>query len=149
MKRDTDFAAGAVLENLLVWVARKQAELSRTHPRTRVDRLPISQTSEPELWVQLDSGDKEAIQWTISVRADGKVAVQFQYMRPPFDTEEARRQLHDRLNAIPGIGLEARLGGRPTFPLTALVNEACHAQFLAAIDFVIDETILMKPQDWA
>jgi hypothetical protein len=57
----------------------------------------------------------------------GTAEVVFQHMRgrPPFDAVEMRRELLDRLNAVPGIDLpEDALERRPNFRLEALVGDS-------------------------
>lgn len=56
----------------------------------------------------------------------GTAEVVFQHLRsrPPFDTVDMRRQLRDRLNAVPGIDLpEDALDRRPNFRLEVLTGE--------------------------
>ncbi|WP_440950751.1 hypothetical protein [Methanosphaerula subterraneus] len=75
--------------------------------------------------------------WSTGV---GKIQFQWLKLRPPFDSIEKRRELLDRLNAIPGIALpEDALGGRPSFPLRALVPAEARKRFLAVLDWVVDE----------
>ncbi|WP_444962833.1 DUF262 domain-containing protein [Nocardiopsis sp. M1B1] len=57
----------------------------------------------------------------------GTAEVVFQHMRgrPPFDAVEMRRELLDRLNAVPGVALpEDALERRPNFRLEALVGDS-------------------------
>jgi len=63
----------------------------------------------------------------------------YQY-KAPFDSEEKRRELLRRLNAIDGISLpEEVIDRRPGVPLAALENESALRQFLAIFDWVIQE----------
>lgn len=75
--------------------------------------------------------------WSTGV---GKIQFQWLQYRPPFNSLEKRRELLDRLNAVPGIAIpEDSLGGRPSFPLKALVSVEARKSFLAVLDWVIGE----------
>ena len=66
----------------------------------------------------------------------GKVEIYFQYYRekPPFSDEALRRELLDRLNAIPGVSLRAdSLSGRPSISLSTLVDAAALRGFFSAL----------------
>jgi len=80
--------------------------------------------------------------WTFIVYTTApRIEIQFQYMKnkPPFNSEELRRALADRLNEIPGISPfgDGDLGRRPTFPLALLANDHARRTFLAAFDWYI------------
>jgi hypothetical protein len=73
----------------------------------------------------------------------GTVEVYFQWFmnKPPFDSEELRRDLLSRLNEIPGISHPpVVITKRPSIPLTALVSEPALNRFLAAMDWFIEQT---------
>jgi hypothetical protein len=95
------------------------------------------------MWFQIDYQGTDLPMYTVSVKGDGRVIVQFQYMLyPPFDTDEGRRSLLDALNAIPGIALDpARLHGRPDFSIHVLEDSGALDQFIAVLDRIVDETI--------
>ncbi|HZT06042.1 MAG TPA: endonuclease/exonuclease/phosphatase family protein [Chloroflexota bacterium] len=136
-------AAGVVVENLLVWVNRKQDDLQRLGYRDiRLDRLPfVNRGTETEMYFQLDRRNSKGFQWTCSIRSDGNVVIQFQHMSAPFDNLETRRRIWERLTAIPGVRLEPRLNGRPTFLLTALTGEQELGLFVQVLDYIVDETL--------
>jgi len=72
----------------------------------------------------------------------GTVEIYFQWLRskPPFDQEPMRHDLLRRLNEISGVNLPADgINGRPTFPLTALVDADAMTRFKAVIDWCVDE----------
>ena len=80
--------------------------------------------------------------WTVAVWTYGTVEIQFVYMRRrrPFDAEEKRRELRDRLNAVPGISIsEEGIERRPNVPLQSLTAPGALAHFLEALDWVVDE----------
>ena len=63
----------------------------------------------------------------------------YQY-KPPFDSEDKRRELLQRLNAISGVSLpEDSIARRPSIPLATLADGAVLDQLLAVFDWVIEE----------
>jgi hypothetical protein len=75
------------------------------------------------------------------VWSSGRVDVRFQYMKnnPPFDDEALRRQLLDRLNAVPGIQLPAdSITRRPGIPLTTLAPEDTFQGFVAVLNWFVE-----------
>jgi hypothetical protein len=86
--------------------------------------------------------------WTLAVWTYGTVEIQFVYMRRrrPFDAEEKRRELRDRLNAIPGISIpEDGIERRPNVPLQGLTEPEALAQLLKVLDWVVDEILREVP----
>jgi len=78
----------------------------------------------------------------ISVWTYGRIEVQFQWMkeRLPFDAEAKRLELRDRLNKIPGVDIPAdAITLRPRILLSALTDKAALAQFLAVLDWFVQE----------
>ncbi|GJM21266.1 MAG: hypothetical protein DHS20C15_11810 [Planctomycetota bacterium] len=78
--------------------------------------------------------------WTFSVWTYGTVEIQFQLMksRGPFASEAARRELRDKLNAIPGIDIPAdKIGKRPNVPLAALAEPGALDEFLKVFDWYL------------
>jgi len=57
------------------------------------------------------------------IREDGALVVRFDSLAqsPPFDREELREQLRQRLNTIPGVSID-RIHGKPNLPLELLVE---------------------------
>ena len=127
---------------LIDWAQRKHGELDTRGPRVAsLNRLPTTSGKTPELWVQLDMKRPDGLQYTFSLTADGKVRVQFQHMTAPFDSERARERLWTKLSEIPGITLEMRLGGLPSFPVMALESPERRGMFERIFSEMIDETI--------
>jgi hypothetical protein len=63
----------------------------------------------------------------------------YQY-KPPFDAEEKRLALLDRLNAIPGVSIpQEAISRRPSFSLSLLQNEAARQGFLDTFEWAISE----------
>lgn len=135
--------AGRVAAEIVAWAERRNEELRREgRSFASLDRLPTSTGEVPELWIQLDLRDQHAPGYTVSLRADGRVTVQFQWMQhPPFDTEEGRREIWDRLNALPGVVLEERLTGRPWFPISLLEKEGNLERFLEVLEWMVEEVV--------
>jgi len=77
----------------------------------------------------------------IAVWTYGKVEVQFQHMtNPPSDDMGLRLELLDRLNEIPGVSIPGdAIERRPSFPLSALAEEAQLTQFLAIMDWWVSK----------
>lgn len=68
----------------------------------------------------------------------GSVEIPFQYLkeRPPFDSEDLRRELLARLNRIPGVSLpESRLAARPSIRLEMLLDGGSRQIFFEAMDW--------------
>jgi hypothetical protein len=135
-------AAARAIDAIGDWAERKEHELQAAGERRwSLTRLPIPDAIEPECWLQLDLDGGQHIQYTISIKARGDVVVQFQYMAlPPFDTQSRRAELVARLNEVEGINLN-RSSGRPTFPIDVLADPARLDRILAALSWLIDETV--------
>jgi hypothetical protein len=72
----------------------------------------------------------------------GRIEIQFQYMmrRPPFDTETLRRDLVERLNAIPGVSIDGdQITKRPSIALESLAPAGALEQFTATMDWALTQ----------
>ena len=81
--------------------------------------------------------------WTLSVGTDGRVTIQFGMMRtrPPFDSDDRRKELLGRLNAIPGVAIpEDGINRYPSIQLSVLGNDKSLGQFVEVFQWMIDET---------
>ena len=141
-----DPECAGIAEELIAWVGRKHVELEGWGGRAAYfNRLPTRNTDPPEIWFQLDrlpSPDgKGLLQWTFSIKADGCVVVQFQYMSAPYDSVNAREELWSDLRKINGVTLDKRLKGRPSFPLRALAQSERREQFQRVFSNMIDRTL--------
>ncbi len=77
-----------------------------------------------------------------AVWTSGTIEIYFQWYqyKPPFDSEEKRRMLLDRLNAIPGVMLPNEvIARRPNIPLALVQDEAALRQMLETWDWVREE----------
>ena len=80
--------------------------------------------------------------YPVLVWTRGVLVIQFQWLqyRPPFNALETRKELLDRLNAIPGISIpDDSLIYRPALPLTAFLPAETREGLLAVLDWVVDE----------
>ena len=133
-------------KELITWAERKHVELEASGRRAAYfNRMPTRNTDPPELWFQLDrlplADGKGLLQWTFSIKADGRVVVQYQYMAAPFDTMNAREVLRSDLCQIKGVNLDKRLTGRPSFPLQNLSRSEQREQFQQVFSNMIDKTL--------
>ncbi|WP_217922144.1 hypothetical protein [Miltoncostaea oceani] len=74
--------------------------------------------------------------------SSGSVEVQFQHMQPPFDRTEMQEAFADRLEAIPGVSIPRdRLGKRPSFPLSLVVEQASAEELIATLDWCLERSV--------
>jgi hypothetical protein len=75
----------------------------------------------------------------------GRIEIQFQYMarQPPFDDEQLREQLRQRLNAIDDtISIPAaKLALRPSIPLDVLSHRSNLDEFLAVLNWAFEQPL--------
>lgn len=75
---------------------------------------------------------------------NGAIEIYFQYYlgKRPFDDESMRRELLNRLNAIPGVKVpEDALRRRPSIPVTALSDPVALQSFLATYDWYCQQVL--------
>jgi len=80
--------------------------------------------------------------WTISVWTYGTAEIQFIWMRRkrPFDAEAKRRELRDKLNAIPGITIpEKGIEKQPSIPLRVFTAPGVLERFLEVLEWMVEE----------
>lgn len=130
-----------IADELINWALRKHETLSRGQRRlARYDRFDISSRSS-QMWFQLDLDYPDDVQWTFSLTTDGNVRIQFQYMKTPYDRMEARERIWNEINQIPGVDLDRRLRGRPSFPIRCLATPGTRERFERVFSEMIDETL--------
>jgi hypothetical protein len=135
--------ARRIVERLIGWAEDKERRVGQANRKGVIlTRLPGSRSIVPEIWFQIDFPGQDLPMYTVSVRGDGQVVVQFQWMLyPPFDNEEGRRSLLDQLNAIADVELDPnRLNGRPSFSLMTLQDVSAFDSFVAVLERIVDET---------
>jgi hypothetical protein len=80
--------------------------------------------------------------WLIAVWTHARVAIQYGMIKgkQPFDSEEKRLELLNRLNAIPGVSISQEgIERYPSFRLSALKNRKHLNEFLNILDWMISE----------
>lgn len=80
--------------------------------------------------------------YPFAVATSGRLQVYFQWNKdkPPFDSEEKRLELLDKLNSIEGIELSPSvITGRPSLPLSIFKDEKRREQILSIFDWYIEE----------
>lgn len=132
------------------------ADIRERHPeREQPARMILewAKVSMPDIWWGRGSKDGSFVprliidgvrHLVIAVYTYGTVEVWFQHMlrRPPFDAEGKRRELRDRLNAVPGVSLPSDcLERRPNIPLTTFADPDSMAAFLAVLDWFVAEVV--------
>ena len=135
-----------IAEELIAWAHWKHAELDRWDRKVvSFDRLPTRDGNPPEIWFQLDKGRpgrvENLLQWTFSIKADGRAVVQFGFMAAPFDTMNAREELWSDLCRFDGVTLDKNLKGRPSFPLQNLTQSEHREQFQQVFSNMIDKSL--------
>ena len=70
----------------------------------------------------------------------GTIEIQFAALsrRPPFDRLDLRRELRDRLDALPSVSIpDEKLDKRPGIPMITLSDPAALKQFIATMEWVL------------
>jgi hypothetical protein len=79
--------------------------------------------------------------WPIALWTYGKIEIQFQHLLKDeaFESEDVRRELQRRLNAIPGVNIpDEGLTRRPSVALSSLRPEGSMRLFTDALDWVLE-----------
>ncbi|MDI9365462.1 MAG: hypothetical protein QM541_10955 [Flavobacterium sp.] len=80
-----------------------------------------------------------------AIWTDGAVEIYFQHMksRPPFDNEEKRLELLDRLNQIKGVNIpREKVNARPSFPISLLTDKTELQKFIDTFNWYWSEQII-------
>lgn len=84
--------------------------------------------------------DYKGPHFPLRIGTDGKVTINFQFLKGPFGKEEKRKELLQRLNEISGVDISAdRINGQLSFPLSVLKDEAALKQFREVLDWFVQE----------
>jgi hypothetical protein len=78
----------------------------------------------------------------------GTIEIQFAALsrRPPFDDADLRRELRDRLEAIPAVAIpDDKLDKRPGIPMSMLSDPAALQRFIDAMEWVLDRRQALEP----
>lgn len=97
-------------------------------------------TVDASVLFMLDVEDRTCV--TFGLRSVGGVELQFRWMRPPFDSFEARAEVIDRLNgSSPHIAIpEGSADGLPKLPWGVVAESESRDAFLGVFDWVLTET---------
>lgn len=79
--------------------------------------------------------------WLFAVWTYGKIEVQFQWLmrNPPFDSDEARVDLLNRINQIQGVSFDrGAIRRRPSFDLAILDVPGAESAFHSALEFAVE-----------
>lgn len=118
-----------VARDILAWARSKMSRISWGQGSRNGSFVPI-----------LNHGGTD--HQLFAVWTSGTVEIYFYWYqyKAPFDAEEKRFALLDRLNAIPGVSIPPEaIGRRPSFSLSLLQNEAARQGFLDTFEWVIKE----------
>jgi len=132
LTKSRDIEEANVARKLLEWAKRVQVQWGKS---------PVDGSVYPVLH------QNKVKYWTFSVWTLGRTEILFDYMKPPFDQEPLRLELARRLNAIPGVPVITtdRLTKRPSFPLSALTDEASLQAFLDTFDWYLETIRAFMP----
>jgi serine/threonine protein kinase len=86
--------------------------------------------------------------YVIVVYTYGKVELQFQHMKvAPFDDDQARLELLNRFNQIPGVSLgKDSIRRRPSIPLGTLTDENALATLFDVLGWAIQQVLSEEPK---
>ncbi len=118
-----------VARDILAWARSKMSRISWGQGSRNGSFVPI-----------LNHGGTE--HQLFAVWTYGTVEIYFYWYqyKPPFDAEEKRLALLDRLNTIPDVSIpQEAINRRPSFSLSRLQNEAARQEFLDIFEWVIEE----------
>lgn len=80
------------------------------------------------------------IHHTISIWTHGKIQIEFVYMEPPFDAEEKRQELMNRLNKIQGVSIPLnKINAEPPISIELFYDKNKLRQFKDVLDWVVQE----------
>lgn len=88
------------------------------------------------------SKDRESYRFCFALWTDGNVEIYFQHMktRPPFDSEEKRFELLNKLNQIKGVNIASeKISARPSFPISTLTETTELNKFIDAFNWYWSE----------
>jgi hypothetical protein len=85
---------------------------------------------------------KGASHYPIYVVTNGIVYIQFYYlkMKPPFDSEDLRRELLKRINEAPGVNIpQEYIAKGPSIPLKTFENRDALEKFFSALSWMVQQ----------
>lgn len=88
----------------------------------------------------LDHGNRKYPVFTVYTYGTVEILFQYHQNKPPFDAEEKRLELLQRLNSLPGVSIpKSAITTRPSIPLSALVQETALTHFLKTYEWFMGE----------
>jgi hypothetical protein len=90
---------------------------------------------------------KEYSNQLFAIYTYGRIEIYFQYlkMKPPFNSEEKRLDLLNKLNSIEGLNLQInKIEGRPSFDIKALIRKENLTEFIKIYEWVINEINMIQ-----
>ncbi|MEJ7632316.1 MAG: hypothetical protein WKF28_07395, partial [Rubrobacteraceae bacterium] len=129
LRKKRGVGEAAVAEKILDWSRRKATYVWWGKGKTEGSFVPMLE----------HEGTKHQL---FAVYAGGQFYFYFQYYqyKAPFEPEEKRLQLLERLNSIPGISLPVDgINRRPSIYLASLNDEVALRELLQTFDWVIQE----------
>ena len=129
IKVRNEASAVAVARRLLEWALGQHA---------RLDYGSGAQSG--SIYVVVDHKGVSA--WPIALWTYGTVEIQFQHILkvPAFSSDEQRRELQHRLNAIPGVAIpDEGLTKRPNIRMALLSDPESMKMFINTLDWVVSE----------
>lgn len=121
---------------------RRVAEAILNWAEAKPGLRPVPGKGRQDGYFSLQVHTPAAIFWTIFISTTGKVYLAFDFMQQgPFADKIARQRWLDRLKEIPGLVLSGKkpLTGQPSIEMRILHDEKRLAQFLAVMDWAVDE----------
>lgn len=86
--------------------------------------------------------NRDSYRYCFALWTNGNIEIYFQHMknRPPFDTEQNRLELLERLNKIRGISIpKEKVNGRPSFSISVLKDKVEFDKFKEAFNWFWNE----------
>lgn len=80
--------------------------------------------------------------YPIKIWSTGNIVIYFQFLkgRPPFDDEQKRIELLNRLNTINGVNISIdKISVRPNCPITCLIENSEFEKFIKTIEWFFGE----------
>jgi hypothetical protein len=110
--------------------------------RWSLGHLFLDQDGIPTLAEVKRSSDTRIRREVVGQMLDYYVEIYFQWYqyKPPFESEESRRELLNRLNAIPSVALpDDSIARRPSIPLKVFEDPAALDQFLLVFEWFLNQ----------
>ena len=125
----------------------------RSEPEVRAAEQIVESSRKAGLTDNFKQGDKGTVFipilshdnrkfYPFALNSNGTVAIQMRWLKvhPPFDTEEGREQLHQKLSQFDGFLLgEKGMLGIPKVPIASITDSNKCADFTTTLDWIVSE----------